>query len=300
MFSILRQPNAVLAPAPVQIRGAAVIGLFIGLFLLVFQPFGLSQWETEQKWFKIIGFGLITFAFTSLHFTLWPALFPRFFAERNWTVGRSIAYILLNILTIALGNFLYLGFLLDLPFRWGNMLWMVLVTLAVGIFPTTGVVLWGYIRRLRRYQNTAATLHPVHQPTTDVPARENPRQHKLTATADSPLISLIADNERDTLSLAPADLLFIESSDNYCTVYYLLNGKLQKPLLRSSLSRIETQLANFPRLVRCHRSFIVNLDKVERVTGNAQGYKLHLPDGNLEVPVARRYNETLVASLRAV
>ncbi|MCY7359239.1 MAG: LytTR family transcriptional regulator [Rudanella sp.] len=299
MLSVLRQPYTVFDPTLVQIRGAGLIGLFIGLFLLVFQPFGLSQWETDLKWLKIVGFGAITFVFTSIHFTFWPALFPRFFTEQRWTVGRAISYILINILLIAVGNFLYIGFLLELPFRSGNVVWMVLVTLAVGVFPATGIVLWGYIRRLRKYQDSAATLQPMARPS-PAPNLEHAPQTDAFRPSELSLISLVADNEKDSLTISPAYLLFIESSDNYCTVYYQENGKLQKPLLRSSLSRIENQLANYPRLVRCHRSFIVNLDKVERVTGNAQGYKLHLLDGSLEVPVARRYNETLVASLRAV
>ncbi len=294
IWSVLRQPYTVLDPPPVQIRSAGVIGLFVGFFLLIFQPFGLGEWQTEAKWLKILGFGFITFVLTTIHFTLWATLFPRFFSEQRWTVGRSIWFILLNILLIAVGNFLYIGALLNLPFEWVNLGWMVIVTLAVGVFPSAGTVLLGYIRRLREYRDSAATLQPRSLPTQNQPLPIP------NATADSPPLTLLADNEKDTLTLSPTNLLFIESSDNYCTVYYLHNGKLQKPLLRSSLSRMETQLANHPRLVRCHRSFVVNLDKVERVTGNAQGYKLHLLNGELEVPVARRYNETLVAGLRSV
>lgn len=296
-WSVFRQPYAVLEPAPAQIRSAGVIGLFIGLFLLVFEPFSLGQWQAEYKWLNVLGFGLITFLFTGIHFTLWPALFPRYFAEQQWTVGRAVWFILLNILFIAIGNFLYLGFLLNLPFKWQNLIWMIIVTLTIGIFPTTGTVLFGYIRRLRKYRDLAATLHlhPITSPESTSGALLTP-----TPAAHFPPITLVADNERDTLTLPPTDLLYIESSDNYCTIYYQLNGKLQRPLLRSSLSRLETQLANFPHLVRCHRSFMVNLDQVERVTGNAQGYKLHLQNSELEVPVARRYNETLIANLRAV
>ncbi len=296
-WSILRQPYTVLEPAPAQIRSAGFIGLFIGLFLLVFEPFGLSQWQTDHKWPKMLGFGWITFIITAIHFTVWPALFPQFFAEQRWTVGRSIGFVLLNILLIAVGNFLYLGFLLNLPFSWVNLGWMVLVTLAVGVFPSAGTVMLGYIRRLHKYQDLAATMQPMAHPS-PAPELEQTPQTDAFRQPELSLISLLADNEKDSLTIAPTDLLFIESSDNYCTVYYGQNGKLHKPLLRSSLSRMENQLANYPRLVRCHRSFIVNLDKVERVTGNAQGYKLHLLHGELEVPVARRYNETLVAGLR--
>lgn len=295
MLAILRQPYAVLESPRAQVRTAAIIGSFVALFLLIFQPFELNTWQTERKWVKIAGFGLITFLITSVNFILWPALFPRFFAERQWTVGRHIAFLLINILSIAVGNFLYLGYLLNLPFRGEYLLWMVSSTLAVGVFPVAGTIFYGYIQRLRQYERGAASL-----PISANASHESSVERSIDAVDFKPRkpITLIAENEKDTLTLSPTSLLCVESSDNYCTIYFVQDGKLQKPLLRSSLSRVESQLADHSRLVRCHRSFIVNLDRVERVTGNAQGYKLHLLHGEIEVPVARRYNETLVVELR--
>ena len=73
-----------------------------------------------------------------------------------------------------------------------------------------------------------------------------------------------------------------------------------KLLLRSSLSRLEAQIIDRSNIVRCHRSYVVNLDRVERVTGNAQGYKLHLFGGQFQVPVARRYNDSLIGQLKSM
>ena len=92
------------------------------------------------------------------------------------------------------------------------------------------------------------------------------------------------------------DLLYIESADNYSSILFKKEGKREKELLRSSLSRLETQIEN-PRVVRCHRSYIVNLDHVISVTGNAQGYKLHLGDSGDTIPVARKYSH-LVDKIR--
>ncbi|KAB7732248.1 LytTR family transcriptional regulator [Rudanella paleaurantiibacter] len=298
MWSLLRQPYTVLEPPAVQVRVAGLIGLFVGLFLVVFQPFGLAEWQTSAKWLKISGFGLVSFVLTAVHFTLWPTLFPRFFAEQHWTVGRAIGFVLLNLLQVTFGNFFYLNLFAKLPFTLDNLIWGVLATLGVGVFPVTGVIVGGYIRRLRAYQNLAAQLHPVGV----LPKEETsaPQTSPIQTIAEQGFASatLIAENDKDSLTLSPIDLLLIESSDNYCTVYFLKDGRVQKVLLRSSLSRLESQLKPFSRLVRCHRSYVVNLDRVERVTGNAQGYKLHLYGGELEVPVARRYNETLVAGLK--
>jgi DNA-binding LytR/AlgR family response regulator len=45
--------------------------------------------------------------------------------------------------------------------------------------------------------------------------------------------------------------------------------------------------------MRCHRSYVVSRAAIERVSGNAQGYKLHLAAGQVVVPVARKYNDLL-------
>ncbi len=262
------------------------MGVFIGVFLMTFQPFGMESWHTPDKLLKLFGFGIITFIVTGSSFTVWGWLFPRQFSDAHWTVGREILLVLVNILIIAIANRLYLAWLLD---EWvGIMSWlnMILVTFLIGIFPTAGSVVANYIVQLRKYTRQAAEL-PAHPLV--VPA--NPADEPV------PVLTLTAENEKETLTLAPTDILFIESSDNYCTVVYQQHGRPNKVLLRSSLSRLERQIQR-PHIVRCHRSFVVNLDQVGRVTGNAQGYKLHLVDEQFTVPVARQYNDSLVAQLK--
>ncbi|MBD2754615.1 LytR/AlgR family response regulator transcription factor [Spirosoma validum] len=298
MANLFTQPyptNNAFLPA---LRRALVIGLFIGLFLVVFQPFGLNNWETSNKLFKLLGFGAVTFVITAFHFAFWPKLFPRQFSEENWTVGREILFISVNVLVIAVANRFYLEWLLG-PGENGGLGWigMIVVTFLIGAFPITGLVLLSYIRRLRKYSQAAAEL-PVATPVHGVPTTESKLAMDGDKASDSTL-TLVADNDKDRLIFPADELLYIESSDNYSTVVYRKNGQLVKPLVRSSLSRLEKQIAQ-PHIVRCHRSYVVNLNRVERVTGNAQGYKLHLMDGQIQLPVARQYNETLVAELKSL
>lgn len=299
MFNLLNQPYPSSEKSPGhRLRTAALIGLFVGLFLVTFQPFGLSIWQTPHKALKIAGFGLITFVVTAFYFAILPRLFPNQFADKHWTVGREIILITGNILLIAIGNWLYLNWLTDGGQNGGlGWLGMILGTFLIGVFPVTGVVLFNYIRQLKKYSQGAAGL-PVHllPPTGTLGASSSPGP--ATDPSDATL-TLIAENEKDTLTVESTNLLFIESSDNYCTVVYFRNGQPVKPLLRSSLSRLEGQI-NAPHIVRCHRSYVVNLDRIERVTGNAQGYKLHLLGGQFQVPVARKYNDSLVNQLKAL
>jgi DNA-binding LytR/AlgR family response regulator len=158
---------------------------------------------------------------------------------------------------------------------------MLLAVMVIGIFPATFGVMLNYIYQLKKYNQNIIVQHSqaiVNQSVTN---------------NDS--IKLIAENEKDSIEILTENLFYIESSDNYSTVFFEKSGtppeaKLQKELLRSSLTRLESQISH-ENIVRCHRSYIVNLDKVEKVTGNAQGYKLHLKSPELLVPVARKYSE---------
>lgn len=288
MLRILAQPYPSDDFPRQQWQKAAYIGLFVGLFLGVFQPFGMDVWETPHKLLKLFGFGLITFLVTGVNFTVWARLFPRQFAEERWTVGREIGLILGNILLIAILNRLYLAWLLGQAVGAASWLSMILITFLIGIFPTVGAVMASYIVQLRNYSRAAA----------DLPRPAADAVSSTTNNEPTPVLTLTAENEKEMLLLLPTDLFFIESSDNYCTVVYWRNGQADKVLLRSSLSRLEGQIQQ-PAIVRCHRSYIVNTEQVERVTGNAQGYKLHLANGQFTVPVARQYNDSLVARLKS-
>jgi DNA-binding LytR/AlgR family response regulator len=303
MFRLFKQPYPTDDRPISQLRKAATIGLFVGLFLLVFQPFGLNLWETTNKIVKILGFGAVSFVVTAFYFITFRQLFPQSFAEERWTVGREILAIMANILLIAIANRFYLLWLLGSG-EGSGLSWfgMILVTFLVGLFPVVGLVLFSYITQLKKYSHAAAEL-PIHSTGS---GSIDTKHELINLSNEEPNITLtlIADNEKDTLTIESNNLLFIESSDNYCTVVHLKNNQPVKPLLRSSLSRLEKQIvlpnvAHSP-FVRCHRSYVVNLDRVERVTGNAQGYKLHLLGGQFQIPVARQYNETLVAELKAL
>ena len=52
---------------------------------------------------------------------------------------------------------------------------------------------------------------------------------------------------------------------------------------------MESFLENESKIIRCHRAYIVNLNLVKHADGNAQGYKLSLPETDFQVPVSRAY-----------
>ena len=84
-----------------------------------------------------------------------------------------------------------------------------------------------------------------------------------------------------------SDIRFIKSMQNYVSIGYV-NQNFEKDIFRQTLSALEDELAN-TSLIRCHRSYIVNLPHIEEVKGNAQGLRLQIRDTDEVIPVSRSY-----------
>lgn len=254
-------------------------GVFLYIFFIVFEPFNMSDWHDDDKYIKLLGFALITSLSTFINRELFPRLFPSFFKEERWVVWKEVVSIILVLFTISLGNFIYGSVLFGWTFNFANVFGTFASVFLIAVFPLTFWVLMDYNQNMKKFnQNIIISHHIEEQP------------------AKIRNIRLLADNEKDFIEFTETELLFIESADNYSTVNLVKSGKVKKELLRSSLSRLENQLHS-EQLVRCHRSYIVNLSRVEKVSGNAQGFKFHLSDADQLVPVARKYSY-LVEGLR--
>lgn len=113
------------------------------------------------------------------------------------------------------------------------------------------------------------------------------------------------DEERDTpgnitfndekgtlrLSVLCSDLLYIESSENYVVINYSNKGKVKRYLLRNTLKNIEGALER-SRIVRCHRSYLVNLDRAKVIRRDKEGLFIELDtDGVIDIPVSKSYQK---------
>lgn len=258
-------------------------GLFVFLFFAVFEPLGFSLLPPAPRRVLFIGYGLVTGAAIILNNLLLMRLWPRFFKEENWSLGRQILFMGWVTLTIGLGCYLLSAAVcvhFGLPWQWVRLRTIVLDTFIIAIFPITVINLLSYARLLHRNARVVREANRHLQQSADClpTANESPAQ-----------LELVADNNRDVFRVALADLLFILAEENYVQVHHK-GGKPGRVLLRSSLTRIERQLRPFyPRLFRCHRTCIVNTAQIAAVTGNAQGLKLTLHDSPAVIPVARRY-----------
>jgi DNA-binding LytR/AlgR family response regulator len=97
------------------------------------------------------------------------------------------------------------------------------------------------------------------------------------------------------LSVQSDQLLYLESADNYVKIHYLNKGKLANFMLRNSLKNMEESLVS-TSMVRCHRSFIVNFDKVKVLRKEKDGIYLALDEERIpDIPVSKTYTDRVMA-----
>ena len=95
------------------------------------------------------------------------------------------------------------------------------------------------------------------------------------------------------LSVKPEVVYYIESADNYVVIHYLSGNKFEKMFLRNTLKNLEWRFKE-RSLVRCHRSYIVNLSQVQMLRSEEGEVMLDFGDERIQsVPVSKGYIENI-------
>jgi hypothetical protein len=90
-------------------------------------------------------------------------------------------------------------------------------------------------------------------------------------------------------SIKKENLLYLESAENYVNICYLNKGKVSKYLLRDTLKKIEETFSG-TEIIRCHRSYMVNFEKVKVVRKDKDGLKLEFDNPSVtDIPVSKTY-----------
>lgn len=274
--SFLRQPYPIPEKAA---KTALVIGVGISLLMLLLQPFGLSNVSLKHSGLFLAGYGLVsllTLLFNGL-------LVIKLFSDLKWNVIRHIVWSCWSVFCLGLANYAYTYALIDdFPFSITALLVLQVYTFFIAIIPITILVLIRQNRLLRSNKDSAEVLNVQLIPT--------------KASKDfQELVLLTADNGKTQLNIKIEDLAFIESEGNYIHVHARKNGSITVATIRGSIAKAETELINFPQMMKCHRAFIVNKDFIQAIKGNAQGYRLDIQGSDKEVYVSRQYTRLIKA-----
>jgi hypothetical protein len=288
----LRNPYPLNCSLRFLVEECLAVSTFIFLFLLVFQPFGLSELHAGI-FSAALGYGITCLVVMLLLNTAAYFNFFNYFNEEKWTLGRALFWSILNISFIGIANALYSAFIGIGDFSFLDILRFVFYTLALGIFPVGTGLLLNQIRLKNKFAKESEIINSefIHI-NNHTPVTKNTR----TANTNSQ-ITIYAENGKPGLTLFPDELLFIRSTDNYVEVFYQVKNENNRLLIRNSLKNISNALSEDKQFFRCHKSYLVNMKKVVHVSGNAQGYKLHLSGTDELIPVSRAMNESVKKQL---
>lgn len=283
IISWLDRPFPYSETAASKIRVSVLFGLFVFLFLAFFQPFGIEDIE-GHKYLYLSGFGIVTFTVMMITFFVLPLIFTSFFDLDNWRVKNHIVFTLSNVLLIALFNWLYNNQAAVKTSAYNDLPSFLVITAGVGLIPV--VILTMYIERslLKKHNHVALDI-------------SNRIEKQRGANINEESITLLAENSNESLQLPQSQLICIGSEGNYSKVYYRDDGKVEERMMRIPLKKVEVELGKYKKIVRCHRSYIVNLQQIEYVSGNARSYKLHMTELDFTIPVSRSFPKTIIDQL---
>jgi DNA-binding LytR/AlgR family response regulator len=281
MKGFLSQPYPVNESLAHKLRATFLPAFFVFGFLFAFRPFGLHRFPNELLALITAGYGLVTLLVVAFHVFIIMPLFKGLFDETRWTVLREILNILWIIFWIGCGNALYSLSIFEDEFSFSYIFSFQAFTVMVAILPVTLNVLIMQLLLTRKNLKMAQEL------------TEHMHHKRRLDALPGQLITICSENKKEDLTLPAADLLFIRSADNYIEVHYLDHETPKMKLIRSTLKNAREDLRHFTAFYRCHRAWIVNLDRVESVTGNSQGYRLLLNGTDTIIPVSRNLNEEL-------
>lgn len=111
------------------------------------------------------------------------------------------------------------------------------------------------------------------------------------------MVHLYDNNDKLRLTINIDALYYLESEDNYIKVHYKHNDKITSYMLRCRTSSIEKSLEG-TTMVRCHRSYIVNISKISYLGEEHRMHYITLNDKSVKhIPVSKTYYHSLIEAL---
>ena len=251
------------------------------LIFFFFKPFGLEEVTTST----IFGFGLAVFLSALFNISISLSVVRTFINEEKWCVWKEIIRVLIYLFINIIVIILFASYNFEINLSSFTILKFVGVTIFLSIIPLSLRVVsvnnWLLKKKLQEAEHLSEIL-----------------KDKKLENANT-IIQLKSNIVNDIVETNNEELQFIEADKNYIAITELKNGEPKKKLLRLSIVKALEQIEG-ENIVRCHRSFIVNLKAVTSVTGNSQGLKLVLSENIQPIPVSRSYKKEITDKLSSL
>lgn len=276
MFENLNQPYPFNNNFKHNVKTIGLVGMGFVLLVLYFQPFGINFLRSERDGYFVLGMGIMALGSLFGNTLILPGIMPKVFDSSKWTIRMEMIWNLwlfsnLFILFSLMAWFVNEIRFTELPiFRTG----------ALALLPLVLLNLINYNHSLKNKMVSVIDNSRRHWFGDEKPPET------VIKTAD---FQLMAENGKDVFSACLDDILVFHSSGNYIEIFWLSNQLCRKKLFRQSFAVVEQYMNERPEFAKCHRCWMVNLSKIDALTGNSRGYFVEINKLGFKVPVSRNY-----------
>lgn len=287
MLQFLKKPYLLKDSFKRNLLIATIVSLFVFIInYTLYDENSISQFNCSITILSFI-FASVTFTVVLLVFYFFPKFFLSERIKENWTIFNEIVLIFFLHIFIAVFNILIISLFLvkdSYLLTFQTIFYSVLIAFVFGFFPTLFIHWIDYTIQLKYALKKVLDYNNK---------LENKMNQVIPVYHDS-VLRLPSNKNNDAIVFDVNDLLFVKSEGNYIEVYTEENGKIVKSLYRYSLQLIEEKLNRYQFVLRVHRSFIVNVYKVNKASGNARNYQLFFKGIEESIPVSRNKFDVFV------
>jgi hypothetical protein len=248
---------------------------FALVFINIYAPFGVQTWYNVTKW-ELLAYSSLVIL-TGVLVVVISRIIMFFIAKKHpILLWQYLVWILAEVTSMAIFYTLFEKlFLHDERFIGDIFQASIKNTALVILLPYS--VLWLYFSwREKKLQLLKLTENP---PSID---------------ASKNMLPFHDEKGELRFSVKLENFLYLESADNYVKIYYLDKDKIARFTLRNTIKRLEESLKG-TEIIRCHRSYMVNFEKVKILRKDKDELCLELDVPNaVDLPVSKTYIESVM------
>lgn len=255
------------------------IGVLVFVLLLIFEPANINNKTKMNSYLVKFIVSLITVFNLLFFFFVFTKRFSNFFSEKNWNVGKHLITIVLLIVFSSAIRWLFVNYVLGLDAHHKiSFFRMVRYSFSIGIIPTLIYIYFDEKYHYNKYKKASEKL-------------KISEKKKVNGNSSNRKVIIYATNNKDNINFTINDLVYITTESNYACFFIKEKNDIKEHILRIQLKAVEEKLKQFKNILRCHKSYIVNTNYIQRISGNARGYIFHLRKTPIEIPVSRRFSQ---------
>jgi LytTr DNA-binding domain len=270
------------------------------ILFIYFEPLKGNIIKYENRFFSNILFLISCILYTSFCVFIVPKLAPKYFKKENWNIKKFyIWFVFFAFLASVMAYFFDINIeKVDNKLDW-TIHYFLDYQVAISCFTYAPMLVFFMF------------FDPEPIVKEDFEINELSESNELNISEKTEKLLQIKDNnERIELSINLNQFYYFKASDNYIEIFYKnaqdnvdagnpnsFGKGLSRTVFRNTLKDIENQFSDVPQLFRCHKAYIINIQKVIAVSGNTKGYFLKLENIEEKIPVSRSNIEALKKSL---